>query len=120
MPIGTAYKNSMLDNGIPTTVYAALHRGDVATGANEITASGRKTVTLGTAANGQRALTGTPPYATWDVAQGETVASIAYWDNMLAGQGSIVWYDNVTDQLFDVSSGKAELNGGTISVTDIT
>lgn len=119
MSLSPTYKNIILDS-LPNTLYVAIHRGFPATLANEITASGRKMVTLAAAVDGVRSLSGSPPFCTWNVAQGETIASIGYWDTQTSGQGTLVWDDDIVDEAYDEQAGKADLNGGDVGLSDLT
>jgi hypothetical protein len=118
MPMPATYKDIFI-NMLPNTVYAALHSADVPTSINEITASGRKAITLGNSSGGAalRQLTGTTPLCQWDVLAGTTVRSVAYWS--AATNGDIIWYYNVADETF-AQAGKADLNSGSVGLGDIS
>lgn len=114
----TTGKNTLLDNGLPATIYAALHSGAPgATGAdNELSggspAYARKAVSFGAAAAGARALSAA---VLFDVPAGATVSYMSLWT--AATGGSCVFIDDVTSETF-AAQGQYQLNSLTLSGTD--
>lgn len=114
----TTGKNTVLDSGLPDTLYAALHTGDPGTdgSANEITggdpAYARLSVTMAAASAGARA---TSAAVTFDVPAGTTVAYASLWTALTGG--SCISTDDVTSESF-AAQGQYKLNSYTVTLSD--
>jgi hypothetical protein len=133
MPMPVSYKEvlvNLIGGGAPTTIYAALHTANIATAGNEVLGTDgylRQAVTLKSAGAGTAlraidhpTIPGTVPVCTFNVPSGVIIMSIAYWTAATRGQGSIIWYYDITpDEVFG-NTGRADLNSGSISLGDIS
>lgn len=110
-------KNTVLDSGLPSSLYAALHSGAPGAdgSANEVTggspAYARKAVTMSAASSGARAIASA---VTFDVPSG-TVAYTSLWT--AASGGTCVATDDVTAETF-AAQGQFKLNSFTITLAD--
>lgn len=110
-------KNTVLDSGLPSTLYAALHSGAPGSdgSANELTggspAYARQAVTMAAASAGAREI---GVAVTFDVPAG-TVDYASLWTALT--DGTCVATDDVTSETF-AAQGQYKLNSFTISITD--
>ncbi|MHC1792203.1 phage tail fiber protein [Solidesulfovibrio sp.] len=115
----TAGKNTVLDSGLPATLYAALHSGAPGAdgSANELTggtpAYARKAVTMAAASGGSRAATGA---VTFDVPAGATVSHGSLWTAETGG--TCVFTDDLPAAETFAGQGTYTLATTTLSLTD--
>jgi len=114
----TAGKNTVLDSGLPSTLYAALHSGAPGSSgtANELTggtpAYARKSVTMSAASGGARAI---GAGVTFDVPAGSTVSYTSLWTASTGG--TCVATDDVTSESF-TGQGTYNLTAFTVTLSD--
>lgn len=114
----TAGKNTALDSGLPSTLYAALHSGAPGSdgSANELSggspAYARKAVTMSAASSGARALASS---VTFDVPASTTVAYASLWT--AATGGTCLATDDVTSETF-AGQGQCILSTFSVTISD--